>query len=154
MKTYKALRKPSTGEYWTWNNVHEKWMPSATPDLLKEEVTMRDLELIGALPENSEGDIELTEVVMMEKSEYQKIKPDFLDNHPLELLFLEDKDVKVVKDILKEANTHYVLQVKEDRERPSGSQFSIVCPTTTFANAYYHVGAQIGRKVLAERKED
>jgi hypothetical protein len=153
MKTFKALRKPSTGEYWSWNNVQEKWMPSDRPVLLNETVTTEQLKAIDAIPAEAGTDIELIEVVIMEKSEYLKIKPDFLVNHPLELLFFGE-EVEVVENILKEANTHHVLEWRHDRERPSGSQINIVCHTTSFANAYYHVGAQIGRKVLAKRKED
>ena len=153
MKTFKALRKPSTNEYFVWNDI-EGWQTCDSPDLLKETTTIDQLRAIGMFPDDISGDdIELTEIVIMEKSEYLSIKPDFLENHPMELLFF-GKEIEAVRNILKEANTHYVLEWKEDSERPSGCQINIVCPTTTFANAYYHVGAQIGRQILSKRKSE
>ncbi len=153
MKIYKALKKPSTNEYWNWNDELGRWVTSDSPDLLKETVTIHHLRAVGMFPDDVAGaDIELIEVVIMEKSEYGKIKPNFLKEHPLELLFLDEKEIELVNGIMKEANTHHVLEWKHDRERPSGSQINVTCHTTSFANAYYHVGAQIGRQILSKRK--
>lgn len=151
MKVFKALRKSSTGEYYTWDNEGGKWMPTSAPDLMGEAVTIEQLKSIGMITEELGADIELTEVVVMEKSECLKIKPDFIENYPLGLLFF-GKEIEAVEAILKEANEHYVLEWKVDGERPDMCQINIICPTTSFANAYYHIGAQIGRQILSKRK--
>jgi len=153
MKTFKALRKPSTDEYWTWNNVHEKWMPSGTPDLLSADVAIGQLKAIDALPPDAGDDIELAEVFIMDSAEKGRIKKDFIEEHPLQLLFF-GKEIEQVMEILKEANEHYALEHKRnDAEEADRGQIDIVCPTTSFANAYYHIGTEIGKKILSKRKD-
>lgn len=158
MKTFKALRKPSTGQYWTWESISESWILSETPDLLRPETVMMDLKLIGMIPEEAGDDLELAEVFVMSRTERSIFKKSFIEEHPLQLLFHGKRDIKKVKQILKEANENYVLDSKDAEngkdDRADRCQINIVCPTTSFANAYYHIGAEIGKRVLAKRKED
>lgn len=151
MKTFKALKKPSTGGYWIWAN--NRWMTSDRPDLLNEVATIEDLKSVDMFPLEAGNDAELVEVVVMDKSELGRLKKDFIKEHPLGLLFHGKRDIKKVRQILKEANEHYVLEHKEDLdENGSRCQIDITCPTTSFASAYYHVGAQIGKEILSKRK--
>lgn len=75
----------------------------------------------------------------------------FIENHPLELC-LPSKESKALRKILKEANQNYVLECKETLGvKPDGVQyynFEIHCPTTSFANAYWHFGLLYAKHVL------
>ena len=149
MKTFKALRRPSTGEYWVL--VGFGWKTSDIPDLLRDSVTIQELIGTGHVPPVQLSDMELVEVVIMEKSEYNIIKKNFLKEHPLELLFHGKREIDKVRKILKVAGGSHVLSSKEDADS-SGCRFDVTCLTTSFANAYYHIGAEIGKKIISKRK--
>ncbi len=51
------------------------------------------------------------------------------------------KYAQAVRDMLAEANTHYVVDVKEEPYKDR-IDFYITVPTTTFAHAYMYIGGQ------------
>jgi len=76
---------------------------------------------------------------------------EFLYNKPLELS-LPTKEANAFRKILKKAQESFVLEIKEEKGiKPGGVQyynFEVVCPTTGFANAYFHIGIKYCQQVL------
>lgn len=76
---------------------------------------------------------------------------EFLENHPIELSLLEE-ETEVMRKLLKEANENFVLYVREEvgvnTKNGRYTDFYIHCPTTNFANAYFHIGIMYSKKVL------
>ena len=79
-----------------------------------------------------------------------------LEEYRLELIFYEE-EIEMFRDVIKEANTHHVLIWDEEEEQYGGRKaviFRIHCGTTSFAMAYYHLGAAVSRKIIRKRKKD
>lgn len=76
---------------------------------------------------------------------------EFLENKPLELC-LTTPCAKMLRKVIKIANETYVYDVREEKAVKCGNlqyyNFYITCPTTTFANAYFHFGLLYCKHVL------
>lgn len=76
---------------------------------------------------------------------------EFLENHPIELSLLEE-ETQAMRELLNEANQNFVLEVRNEvgvnTKNGQYTDFYIYCPTTNFANAYFHVGIMYAKKVL------
>lgn len=75
----------------------------------------------------------------------------FIYNHPLELSLLE-KESEALRQTIKKANESFVYDVVEKigvkTEYGQYTDFHISCPTTTFAQAYFHFGILYLKNVL------
>lgn len=75
----------------------------------------------------------------------------FIYNYPLELS-LPEKESEALRQVIKEANESYVYDVIEktgvNTEYGQYTDFYITCPTTTFAQAYFHFGILYAKNVL------
>lgn len=69
---------------------------------------------------------------------------ELLNTYRLEFCFpTEDKAfLDEIRETIKQANQNYVLLV-EEKCIGSYTNFYITCPTTGFANAYYHLGIKM-----------
>lgn len=76
---------------------------------------------------------------------------EFIEKYPLQYS-LPAKESEALRKLLKKANETYVLEVKEEKGVRVGrlqyTDFTITCPTTSFASAYAHVGLLYSEKVL------
>jgi len=80
----------------------------------------------------------------------------FIKNYPLELSLLE-KESEALREVIKEANESFVYDVVDkigvETEHGQYTDFYITCPTTTFAQAYFHFGILYAKTVLPIWKE-
>lgn len=78
----------------------------------------------------------------------------FLKENPL-VINVENSQLQDVRTILKELNDIFVLEWDEIKSTTKGGyEFRIICPSTSFANAYYHIGCKLMRKMKIKQKED
>lgn len=75
----------------------------------------------------------------------------FIYNYPLELS-LPEKESEALRQVIKEANESFVYDVVEKigvkTTEEQYTDFHITCPTTTFAQAYFHFGILYTKSVL------
>lgn len=76
----------------------------------------------------------------------------FIKNYPLELS-LPKKESEALRRVIKEANESFIYDVVETigvktKEEEQYYDFHIICPTTTFAQAYFHFGILYAKSVL------
>lgn len=75
----------------------------------------------------------------------------FICNYPLELS-LPEKESEALRQVIKEANESFVYDVIETigvkNTEEQYYDFHISCPTTTFAQAYFHLGILYSKTVL------
>ncbi len=75
----------------------------------------------------------------------------FIQNYPLELS-LPTKESKAIRKIIALANESFVFDTREEKGIKVGNlqyyNFYINCPTTQFANAYFHFGLLYTKHVL------
>jgi hypothetical protein len=75
----------------------------------------------------------------------------FLENHPIELSLLE-KESEALRLVINEANESFIYDVVEKTgvktEYGQYTDFYISCPTTTFAQAYFHFGILYAKYVI------
>lgn len=75
----------------------------------------------------------------------------FIYNYPLELS-LPEKESEALRQVIKEANESFVYDVVEKMgvktKEDQYYDFNISCPTTTFAQAYFHFGILYAKHVL------
>lgn len=78
-------------------------------------------------------------------------REQFIKHFPIQLSWPEPCAV-LMREVLKEANESYVIIYREEKGiHCHGHQyydFFIYCPTTSFAQAYYHIGILSGKKVV------
>jgi hypothetical protein len=83
-------------------------------------------------------------------------KKDFLKNYPIELS-LPEKESEALRQVIKEANESFIYDVVEEigikTTEDQYYDFHISCPTTTFAQAYFHFGILYSKYVLPIWKE-
>lgn len=76
---------------------------------------------------------------------------EFIKKYPIELGLL-GKEARALRKVIKEANESYVYEVIEEKgvKTKFGQyyNFYIYCPTTSFANAYFHFGILYTKHVL------
>lgn len=76
---------------------------------------------------------------------------EFLKKHPIELS-LTEKESEALRQVIKEANESFIYDVVEtvgvNTEYGQYTDFYINCPTTTFAQAYFHFGILYAKSVL------
>lgn len=75
-----------------------------------------------------------------------------LEEYKLELIFYGE-EIEMFRKIFKEAQESHVLWCEEEDERPESDSvvFRIYCSTTSFANAYYHLGMRVCKEIVANR---
>lgn len=75
----------------------------------------------------------------------------FIYKYPLELSLLEEES-EALRQVIKEANESFVYDVEEKigvkTEHGQYTDFYITCPTTTFAQAYFHFGILYAKKIV------
>lgn len=75
----------------------------------------------------------------------------FIYNYPLELS-LPEKESEALRQVIKEANESFVYDIVEKigakTDEDQYYDFNISCPTTTFAQAYFHFGILYAKTVL------
>lgn len=76
-----------------------------------------------------------------------------IEEHKLELIFYGN-EIELFRELFKEAQEHYPLWCEEEDERPDYDSviFRIYCSSTSFANAYYYIGTNVGIKIISKRK--
>ena len=76
---------------------------------------------------------------------------EFIESKPLELC-LTTKEAKALRKVLAIANESYVFEHTDTKAVKVGNlqyyNFYIICPTITFANAYFHLGILYAKHVL------
>lgn len=79
----------------------------------------------------------------------------FLNTKPLKLHFYNE-EIELARQALKKCGESYILDITELPGIPEHNEqkFEIVCPTSNFQQAYYHIGVQIDKDVLSKRKEN
>lgn len=75
----------------------------------------------------------------------------FIENHPIELSLLE-KEAEALRLVIEKANESFVYYSEEKTgvktKHGQYTDFYISCPTTTFAQAYFHFGILYAKHVL------
>ena len=71
---------------------------------------------------------------------------ELLQNNPLELM-VHSESVPVFNEPMQQLNRDYVLECEQSEVqlRENFTVFTIYCPTTGFASAYYALGLAIGQ---------
>jgi len=76
---------------------------------------------------------------------------EFIESKPFELC-LPTKEAKELRKVLAITNESYVFDFTDVKGIKVGNlqyyNFHITCPTTTFANAYFHLGILYAKHVL------
>jgi hypothetical protein len=76
---------------------------------------------------------------------------EFIQNYPLELS-LPEKESEALRQVIKEANESFVYDVVEKvgtkTDEDQYFDFHISCPTSSFAQAYFHFGILYAKDVL------
>lgn len=83
-------------------------------------------------------------------------KKALIEKYPLEFPVFES-ELESMRALIKEANTHYVfewIEEKESHESAWGQRwiYRVSCPTTSFANAYWHLGLEFEKHIRSKRK--
>lgn len=77
----------------------------------------------------------------------EKILVRFLKENRL-IINVENKQLEEVRKILKEVNDVFVIEWEEKKPSAKGGyEFVILCPSTSFVNAYYTIGCKLMRKM-------
>lgn len=78
----------------------------------------------------------------------------FLKENKL-VISVENNQLESVRNVLKEVSEVFVIEWQEEKASSKGGYvFKILCPSNSFANAYYTIGCKLMRRIKIKQHHE